>query len=273
MGRTHVHILDRGEDVRVAAREDLTAALRLASCLGMGGGIDHYFSLKLVSSHGQNAGLLLNPSLPCWADIEAGDLLLTDYQGAILEGEGESLISATTLHRSIHAARADISCIMHAYMPHAIVFCLLQKPAFSTHASQTAILFHDDIAWYNDYRGFICTQEEANQIVVTLSDKHVLFLAHRGVVVLGASIAEAFARLYYLEIAAREQILALSTSLSQRLIAQDRVDQAKQVIMDTFEGHARQLFATLRAQLAKGNSLHRHTSFPLKDSERALPSP
>jgi ribulose-5-phosphate 4-epimerase/fuculose-1-phosphate aldolase len=56
-----------------------------------------------------------------------------------------------------------------------------------------------------------------------VKDKSVLFLANHGVIVTGRSIARAFDDLYYLERAAQQQVLAMSTGRPLRRIRQDVV--------------------------------------------------
>ncbi len=86
-------------------------------------------------------------------------------------------------------------------------------------AGQSAIGFYDDIA-YLDYNGLALDQEEGERMARALGGKSVLMLRNHGVLVTGASAAQAFERLYFLERACQAQILALSTGRCLRMVPQ-----------------------------------------------------
>jgi ribulose-5-phosphate 4-epimerase/fuculose-1-phosphate aldolase len=90
-------------------------------------------------------------------------------------------------------------------------------------AVQTALGFYDDIAYDADYNGLALDHREGERMAAVLGQKSVLLLGNHGVLVIGATIPEAFERLYFFERAAQAQILALSTGRPLRLIPEDVV--------------------------------------------------
>ena len=78
--------------------------------------------------------------------------------------------------------------------------------------------FYNDIAYEADYNGLAYDHTEGERLARALGTKSVLMMRNHGVLVVGASCAQAFERLYFLERAAQAQVLALSTGRPLRLI-------------------------------------------------------
>jgi ribulose-5-phosphate 4-epimerase/fuculose-1-phosphate aldolase len=104
-------------------------------------------------------------------------------------------------------------------MPHATALGMLDDPRLEM-AVQTAIGFHDDIAYDMDYNGLALDMAEGERMARVLGTKSVLMLANHGVLVVADDLSVAFERLYFLERAAEAQILALSTGRKLRPIPQ-----------------------------------------------------
>ena len=82
-----------------------------------------------------------------------------------------------------------------------------------------ACRFHGRVAYDRDYDGMALSTSEGERVATLLADgKSVLMMGNHGVLVVGASIAAAFDDLYYLERAAKVQLLALSTGLAPAVI-------------------------------------------------------
>ena len=78
------------------------------------------------------------------------------------------------------------------------------------------------IAYQQDYLGGLKTDvfpnEKGDVLAEALGDKDILLLANHGCIVVGRSIAQAMEDLYYLERAAMNQIIAMSTGSALRLV-------------------------------------------------------
>jgi ribulose-5-phosphate 4-epimerase/fuculose-1-phosphate aldolase len=79
------------------ARIDLTAALRWAARLGFNEGVCNHFSLELGPDR-----YLINPQGLHWSEVTAGDMLLIDGSGRVLEGRHALEPTAFFIHSWIH---------------------------------------------------------------------------------------------------------------------------------------------------------------------------
>jgi ribulose-5-phosphate 4-epimerase/fuculose-1-phosphate aldolase len=78
-------------------------------------------------------------------------------------------------------------------------------------AGQTALKFHGRTIVDEEYGGLALDEREGDRIADSMGSADVVFMRNHGVMVVGASIAEAWDDLYYLERACEAQRLALST--------------------------------------------------------------
>ena len=187
------------------ARVDLAACHRLAAHFGFNEGIDNHMTLLVPGSTDR---FYLAPFGLLWSEVKASDLLEVGLDGRLLSGRG--LIEDTALY--IHAATHRVAracCVLHTHMPYATALGMLADGRLET-ASQSAIGFHDDIA-YADYNGLALDFAEGERMARALGTRSVLMLRNHGVLVTGESLAGAFERLYFLERACQVQVLALST--------------------------------------------------------------
>jgi ribulose-5-phosphate 4-epimerase/fuculose-1-phosphate aldolase len=196
-----------------AQRADLAAALRWAARLGFQEGVDNHFSLAVSADR-----FLVNPYGLFWSEVTASSLVLCDLSGTVLEGAYEVEATAFFIHAPMHAAGRR--AVLHTHMPYATALALLDGVRLEM-AQQNALLFHDRIAYDDEYNGFALDKAEGERMVAALGDRAVLMLAGHGVVTTGDTVAEAFTDLYYLEMAARAQVLAMSTGHPLRPIADE----------------------------------------------------
>ncbi len=235
------------------ARVDLAAAHRLAVHYGYHEGIDNHFTV-LVPGHIDR--FLLAPFGLHWSEIRARDFLVVDFAGNVLSGEGPVEDTAFHIHAPIHAARPDVACVMHTHMPYATALSILEAPELLM-ASQNAIGFAGLMACC-DYSGFALDSGEGRRMAAALGDKSVLLLRNHGVVVTGASIADAFNTLYFFERAAMTQILAQSSGQKLCLVPEPTLSltvaqystSAKVEGLDRIELH----FAALKRMLDRQGS-------------------
>jgi ribulose-5-phosphate 4-epimerase/fuculose-1-phosphate aldolase len=192
-------------------RIDLAAAFRLAVRLDLHEGVCNHFSLMLPDG----GRFLLNRYGLHWSEASASNLLAVDAAGAVLEGEGEIETTAFYIHSRIHLANPKAVCVLHTHMPYATALALT-VPGRLEMVEQNALRFLDDIAYDDIYNGLVTDDAEGDRLARAMGDKRVMFLANHGVIVAGPSVAQAFDLLYYLERAARVQVLARSTGLALR---------------------------------------------------------
>ena len=190
-----------------ALRVDLAAALRLAARHGLEEGICNHFS---ALAPGRDDLFLVNPYGLAFREVTASSLLLCDFLGNVLEGEGTPEATAFYIHARMHRAKPRARAAFHTHMPYATALAMLDGPPLLW-AGQTALRFFGRVAVDEDYNGLALDEREGDRIAAATGDADVVFMKNHGVMVLGASVAEAWDDLYYLERAAQAQVLALST--------------------------------------------------------------
>jgi ribulose-5-phosphate 4-epimerase/fuculose-1-phosphate aldolase len=194
------------------ARTDLAAAFRWAARLDWHESIANHFSVAVSEDRCQ---FLINPNGRHFSRVRASELLLLDARDeSVVEGPDAPDPTAWHLHAQLHLRLPQARCILHTHMPHATALCCL-KDFELLMLDQNACRFHGRIAYDRHYDGMALTASEGARVAALLAPgKSVLMMGNHGVLVIGASVAEAFDDLYYLERAARVQILALSTGLA-----------------------------------------------------------
>ena len=223
------------------ARLDLAAAFRLAVRMDLHEGVCNHFTLMLAD--GQR--FLLNAYGLHWSEVTASNLLALDTRGNVLEGEGEAEKTAFYIHSRIHLAHPRAACVLHTHMPYATALTLT-VPGRLEMVEQNALRFADDIAYDDRYNGLVVDDAEGDRLARLLGDKRVLFLANHGVIVVGATVAEAFDSLYYLERACRVQVLARATGLPLRPVRAEVVRDTYRMILADTPKYAGAHFSALR---------------------------
>jgi len=206
--------LVRPADTERRARIDLAACHRLAARFGLSEGIDNHMTMLVP---GYRDRFYLAPFGLHWSEIKAGDFMEVDFTGRRVAGAGPIEDTALYIHLPVHRLAPNARCVLHTHMPHATALGMLENPRLEM-AVQSALGFHDDIAYDDHYNGLALAYAEGERMAAVLGEKSVLMLCNHGVLVTGANLPEAFERLYFLERAAQAQILALSTGRPLRKI-------------------------------------------------------
>ena len=160
---------------------------------------------------------LVNPYGLAFAEVTASSLLLCDFHGNVVAGEGRPEATAFHIHAALHEAMPRARAAFHTHMPYATALALLEGPPLAF-AGQTALRFHGRIAVDEDYNGLALDEREGRRIAQSAGEADIVFLKNHGVMVLGESIAEAWDDLYYLERAAQVQVLAMSTGRPLKIV-------------------------------------------------------
>ena len=199
-----------------SARIDLAAAFRWAARWDMHESIANHFSVALGDDGAQ---FLLNPAGSHFSRIRASDLLRVDArQSADAQAATAADPTAWNLHAELHQRLPQARCILHTHMAYATTLCCLQDFEWLA-LDQNACRFHGRIAYDRDYAGMALDASEGQRVAGLLgAGKSVLFMGNHGVIVVGPTVAQALDELYYLEKAAKLQVLALSTGRPLALI-------------------------------------------------------
>jgi len=189
------------------ARVDLAAAHRLAVMHGFNEGIFNHLTLAVP---GTDDRYLQIPFGLHWSEITASCFMEVGYNGELLAGEGEIERSSYCIHAPIHRLASDAACVMHTHMPYASALARLKDPRILP-IGQTEIAVMMQTAYDDLYTGPAFDPAEGERLVEVLGDKKIMIMANHGALTVGATVAEAYDRLYYLERVAQVQLYAMWT--------------------------------------------------------------
>ena len=196
------------------ARIDLAACFRMASRLGMQEGICNHFSALVP---GRPDLFLVNPYGWAFGEITASRLLICDFDGGVVAGDGVPEATAFFIHARLHLRNPRAVAAFHTHMPHATALAMLEGEPL-VWAGQTALKFYGRTVVDEDYNGLALDGAEGDRIAAAMGDADIAFMRNHGVLVTGASVAEAWDDLYYLERAAQAQWLAESTGRPLKVV-------------------------------------------------------
>ena len=211
-------------DAERKARVELAAAYRIFDMLGWVEMIFNHITLRVP---GPEPRFLINPFGLHYREVTASSLVLIDLEGnALRETRWPVNKAGFVIHSAIHGAMPDAHCVMHTHTTTGIaVSCL--KDGLSSDNFYGAML-HGRVA-YHDLQGVTVDITERDSIVHDLGDKHVMILRNHGLLSWGASIAEAYLRLWTLQRACDVQVAAatvggeinpLSPAVIERMLAE-----------------------------------------------------
>jgi ribulose-5-phosphate 4-epimerase/fuculose-1-phosphate aldolase len=195
------------------ARVDLAAAHRIAVMHGFNEGIFNHLTLSVPGKPDRYYQI---PFGLHWSEIKASTFMEVGVaDGKVKRGAGDVERSCYCIHAPIHKALPKTAAaVFHTHMPFASALTRLEDPRIKE-IGQTEVGLMGEIAYDDTYTGPAFDTAEGERLARVLGGKGILFMANHGVTTVGASVAEAYDRLYYLERAAQVQIYAMWTG--QRL--------------------------------------------------------
>jgi ribulose-5-phosphate 4-epimerase/fuculose-1-phosphate aldolase len=183
------------------ARVQLAAAYRIFDHLGWTELIYNHLSLRVPGVEGQ---FLVNPFGLHYSEVTASNLVKVDVQGNIV-GHSDWPINPAgfTFHGAIHATLPDAHCVMHVHTTPTMAVCCLEEGLSFTN-------FYAAHLWgkvaYHAFEGITVHAEEGARILASAGGKPVLLLRNHGPVVIGSTIAQAFAYMWVLQRACEVQL-------------------------------------------------------------------
>lgn len=190
----------------------LAAAFRWAARLDMHEGIANHFSLA-ISDDGSR--FLINPYGRHFSRMRASDLLLLDASQEP-EGLGERVDpTAWCIHGAMHRNVPQARCILHVHSRYATVLAGLKDSSLPP-IDQNTMRFYGRVAIDEGFDG-MGLDEEAERLSHGLGNKSVMMMGNHGVMVVGATVAQAFDELYYFERACQTAVMAYMTGRELRV--------------------------------------------------------
>lgn len=206
-------------DTEWRARLDLAAAFRLAAIQGWSDMLGTHFSLRVPGTENE---FLINPYGMLFEEITASSLIRIDTEGHKLsESPYEVNRAGFVIHSAIHMSARDAHCVMHCHTA-AGVGVATQKHGLLP-VTQMALTVLGELR-YHDYEGVADNEDERRRIVEDLGDGTVMILRNHGTLTVGATVGEAFARMYRIERACRFQLAALTGGAEPNAIPKEVCD-------------------------------------------------
>lgn len=199
------------------ARADLAAAFRIAVKMNWHEGVANHFSLA-VSEDGSR--FLMNPNAVHFARITASNLIEVDANDpTTLDRPGAPDPTAWGLHGALHRNVPWARCAMHLHPKYSTALAALADSSLPP-VDQNTAMFYDRVIIDEEYGG-LAFEEEGERVCALFSDpqKKVMVMGNHGLMIVGASVADAFNTLYYFERAAETYITALSTGRPLRVLS------------------------------------------------------
>ncbi len=227
-------------------RQDLAAAFRWAARLNLHEAVANHFSLAVDPS---GARFLINPNGRHFSRITASSLVEIDANDpATMSRPDAPDPTAWGLHGAVHRACPHAACVMHVHSVHATVLASLADSRLPAIDQNTA-MFHDRVV-VDDHYGGMAFEAEGARCAALLADpkKIAMVMGNHGVLVIGATVAQAFNRLYYFERAAETYIRALQTGRPLRVLP-DAIAEKSAQEWEAYPGFADAHLSELRAIL------------------------
>ena len=217
------HLADTGErgPAEAAVRRDLAAAYQLCALFGWDDLVYTHISARVP---GPGHHFLVNPLGLGFDEITASSLIKIDLDGNVIGDSGgyEPNAAGFVIHGAIHSARQNAGCVMHLHTEAQMALSTLPEGLLPL--TQHAMRLYGRIG-YHDYEGIALSSGERARLIADLGDSAAMILRNHGSLTVGASVAQAFVEMFYLEKAARSQLLAqaaVKANAAQPLIVPPR---------------------------------------------------
>ena len=177
-----------------SALEDVLAALREMDRAGLTDG-----TAGNVSARTDDGRVVLSPTALPYADMTAADLVVTDLEGHLLQGE-RAPTTEIDLHLACLRRHPDVRSVVHTHAVHASMFAVAGQPIPCVLEEFEFYVGGDVLVAPYHRTGTAALGEAAAE---RLGDRAAVLLANHGLVVVGASAAEALQLTKLVERAAR----------------------------------------------------------------------
>jgi ribulose-5-phosphate 4-epimerase/fuculose-1-phosphate aldolase len=212
-------------------RVDLAAAFHMAVANNLHEAIANHFSAVLPDA----PHFLVNPFGLHFSEITASNLIVCDFNGKVVRGDGEPSASAHHIHAPIHRMVPRARVLLHTHQPYATALTMIAGGRIEW-AMHTACRFYGRVAYDTDYDGVALSDSVGERMARIIGDADVLFLGNHGVITTAPTVAQAFDDLYFVERVAQTQILAMSSGQPLNLLAPEMIETvAAQTRHERFE--------------------------------------
>jgi ribulose-5-phosphate 4-epimerase/fuculose-1-phosphate aldolase len=186
-----------------AVRVDLAAAYRLVSRYGWEDLVFTHISARVPGTEDQ---FLINPYGVFFDEITASSLVKIDQAGKKVDGSPFPVNEAGfVIHSAIHAARHDAKCVLHTHTVNGVAVSA-QRAGLQPISQHSMFVLRS--LGYHDFEGPALDDAEKPRLVADLGGNTSLILRNHGLLTVGATVADAFVAMYYLEASCAIQVRA-----------------------------------------------------------------
>ncbi len=203
-------------------RRELAAAYRLVALFGWDDHLATHLSARL-----SDGTFLLNPFGATFDEITASSLIRVDMEGNISPADAVLNIAGFMVHSGVLGGRPDVNCAMHLHTHDGVAVSALKEGLLPL--NQTALIIHSDIA-YHDFEGVVSRGDERARLGHDLGNKNLMFLRNHGTLAVGATIADAFYRIYTLEWCCTTQLRALAAGRELQMPGREAIERVGSVM-------------------------------------------
>jgi ribulose-5-phosphate 4-epimerase/fuculose-1-phosphate aldolase len=208
------------------ARVELAALYRLVALYGWDDAIFTHISMRVPAEAGRPDPhhFLINPYGVFFEEMTASALVKVDLDGQIVMETPYYINPAGfTIHSAVHAAREDATCVMHLHTDAGVGVSAQAEGLLPI--SQNALILIPQLA-YHGYEGIALNLDERERLVANLGNKGLMLLRNHGTLSCGASAAQTWLQMFFLERACAQQVAALSAGRAGLLKAPDEAVEA-----------------------------------------------
>lgn len=193
-------------EVEWQTRVDLAACYRLAHQNRMSKVIWNHITARVPGTE----TILINRFGLRYDEITASNLIRIDLEGNVLDGADPAHLnrSGFVIHAAVHLARPDLSCVMHTHSRGGQGVSALKCGLLPL--CQEALMFYEDVG-YHDFEGLADGEDEMERLARDLGTHNQMILRNHGLLTGGSTIAEAYWRMFHLELACGLQMDVLAT--------------------------------------------------------------
>jgi ribulose-5-phosphate 4-epimerase/fuculose-1-phosphate aldolase len=183
------------------ARVDLAAMYRVFDHLGWTEMIYNHITARVP---GTREHFLINPFGLMYREVTASNLVKIDIDGKKVADSPYPVNPAGfVIHSAIHRAVADAHFVMHTHTTAGMAVAC--SPAGVENTNFYSAQIWGQIA-YHDFEGITVRPDEAPRLLKSLGEKKLLILRNHGLLTVGETLSQAFARLWTLQRACEVQL-------------------------------------------------------------------
>jgi ribulose-5-phosphate 4-epimerase/fuculose-1-phosphate aldolase len=195
-------IEDPSEDRRVR-KEALAAACRIFARLGLENGTAGHAAVRDPEDRD---AFWTNPFGRPLSRMKAGDLILIDREGRLVDGHGRVNRAAFVIHSRIHEARPDVNASIHLHGTAGMAWSSLGR--LLDPIVQDSCAFFEDHALFTEFNGAVLDVDECDKMAKVLGPAKAMILQNHGLLTVGETIDAAAWWMIRLDRCCQVQLLA-----------------------------------------------------------------